>query len=42
MKLLKWLKDRWQDRVRPHLSSERVSAACDLMIIAGAVWKFLS
>ncbi|MFF7603232.1 hypothetical protein [Streptomyces mirabilis] len=33
MKLLMWLRDRWQQHVRPHVSSERVSATCEVLLV---------
>ena len=42
LKLLSWLQDRWTEQVRPHLSSERVSAACEVIMLAAWAWKFWS
>ncbi|MET7606401.1 hypothetical protein [Streptomyces avermitilis] len=33
MKLLKWLTDRWQEHVRPHVSSGRVCASCEVFLV---------
>ncbi|MGW5465321.1 hypothetical protein [Streptomyces sp. NPDC003996] len=32
-RLFKKLTDRWQERGRPHVSSERVSASCEVFLV---------
>ncbi|GLX52001.1 hypothetical protein Shyhy01_49510 [Streptomyces hygroscopicus subsp. hygroscopicus] len=39
MKLQKWLKDRWQEHVRPHVSSERVSAGCEVILVLAWLYE---
>ncbi|MGW3654003.1 hypothetical protein [Streptomyces sp. NPDC000878] len=39
MKPLGWLKDRWQSYVRPHISSERISAGCEVFLVTVWIWE---
>ncbi|MEW2250378.1 hypothetical protein AB0907_23915 [Streptomyces sp. NPDC006975] len=43
MKLIKHaletLMDRWQNRVRSHVSSERVSAGCEVFLVAAWLYE---
>ncbi|MFG2777111.1 hypothetical protein ACGFY7_04520 [Streptomyces prunicolor] len=40
MKLIDWLKDRWQDHVQPHISSERISTACDVIVVGALIHQW--
>ncbi|MEU2778571.1 hypothetical protein ABZ646_38295 [Streptomyces sp. NPDC007162] len=39
MKLLEWLRDRWQQHVRPHVSPERVSASCEVFLVIAWLYE---
>ncbi|MGW1167845.1 hypothetical protein [Streptomyces sp. NPDC002550] len=39
MKPLQWLKDRWKEHVRPHVSSERVCASCEVFLVIAWLYE---
>ncbi|KOG31619.1 hypothetical protein ADK37_29980 [Streptomyces resistomycificus] len=39
LRLFQWLKDRWQERVRLHVSSERVSAGCEVFLVIAWLYE---
>ncbi|WP_260859835.1 hypothetical protein [Streptomyces cupreus] len=41
MALVRWLTDRWQEHVRPHVSSARVSATCDVIVTIALIRQWL-
>lgn len=39
MKPIRWLKDRWQNHIRQHVSSERVCATCEVFLVTAWLYE---